>query len=307
MTTALLTHPDCVHHQMSGHPERPERQIRVMEQLRRSGIVQEMTQVEAREVSPSRLMAVHPQVYVEKIQEMEPEAGLARVDQDTYLSAGSLRAARLAAGSCVDGVELILAGKARRAFCAVRPPGHHAELTRAMGFCLFNNIAAAAEAALTHESVKRVAILDFDVHHCNGTVDIFKDRDEVLVCSSFQKDFYPHRYLDYSNYHVINSPLEAGAKGYTFKKLIEHDWLPALEAHRPDFILVSAGFDAHRDDPLGGLALLESDFRWVTRLITEAADHYADGRLLSTLEGGYDLEALASSVQVHVEELIEGS
>lgn len=305
MTIALLTHPDCVRHSMPGHPERPERQIRVMEQLRKSGIARETLQIEAPEATRSQLLATHPEDFVDRIEQLEPREGIARVDHDTYMSPGSLRAARLAAGSGVHAVELVLAGEVERAFCAVRPPGHHAELAQAMGFCLFNNIAIAAEAALAHESISRIAILDFDVHHCNGTVDIFKDREEVLVCSSFQYPFYPNRYLEFSNSHIITTRLRSGDTGVAFKRAIENDWTPAIEAHRPDFILVSAGFDGHKDDPLGELALTESDYRWVTRLITQWAREFAGGRLVSTLEGGYNLEALAMSVQAHVEELIE--
>jgi len=197
-----------------------------------------------------------------------------------------------------------LSGEADRVFCAVRPPGHHAEIATAMGFCLFNNVAIAAETALANPEINRVAIVDFDVHHCNGTVDIFKDRPEVLVCSSFQENFYPYRYLDFTNDHIVNTPLAAGAGGDLFRRAVEVNWLPALAEHRPDLLLISAGFDAHREDPLGGLQLIEDDYQWVTQQLVAVADHYCKGRLVSTLEGGYDLEALASCVEVHVSTLM---
>jgi acetoin utilization deacetylase AcuC-like enzyme len=175
-----------------------------------------------------------------------------------------------------------------------------------MGFCLFNNVAIAAETALAHGGINRVAILDFDVHHCNGTVDIFKDRDDVLVCSSFQENFYPFRYLDFSNEHIISTPLSVGSTGEEFRRRVESEWVPALVSHKPDFIFISAGFDAHRDDPLGQLCLLESDYTWATRLILDIADALSAGRLISTLEGGYDVDALASCVAAHVTVLIQG-
>lgn len=305
MTTALFTHPDCTRHVMPNHPESPERLIAVMERLRRSGLAHEMQMYEPREISREDLELVHPGAFVERIEATEPREGIARVDPDTFMSPGSARAARLAAGACLQAAEIVLNGYADNAFCAVRPPGHHAELAEAMGFCLFNNIAIAAARALQHPDVERVAILDFDVHHCNGTVDIFKENERVLVCSSFQDHFYPHRYLDYRNPHIVNTPLEAGTTGRQFRRAVERDWLPALAEHRPDFVLVSAGFDAHRDDPIGGFELTEADFRWVTKLVLDQASDHAGGRVVSTLEGGYNLEALADSAQAHAEVLLD--
>jgi acetoin utilization deacetylase AcuC-like enzyme len=301
MKTALITHPDCENHALPGHPERPERLQAVIRHLTTSGLKTELDCILAEEITPTHLNRVHPSTYTEAVELASPAEGdLIGLDPDTYMSSGSLRAARLAAGACVQAVDEIMAGRADNAFCAIRPPGHHAEVMAAMGFCIFNNIAIAAEYALLHDQVDRVAILDFDVHHCNGTVDIFKDRDEVLVCSSFQHPFYPNRYNDYSNPHVIISPLMAGDGGTEFRRAIETDWTPALESHRPNFVLVSAGFDAHRDDPVGQLNLSEDDFVWVTRLIRDFASSHAKNRLVSTLEGGYDLKALASSTLEHV-------
>ncbi|HKI73536.1 MAG TPA: histone deacetylase family protein, partial [Pseudomonadales bacterium] len=174
----------------------------------------------------------------------------------------------------------------------------------AMGFCLFNNIAVAARAALAHPDIERIAILDFDVHHCNGTVDIFKDDPRVLVCSSFQKQFYPNRYLTFKNDHVVITPLDAGTRGAEYRRRVEIDWLPAIANHRPQIIFVSAGFDAHRDDPVGWLELVEDDYRWITEFIVDQANSFSQGRIVSTLEGGYDYAALASSTATHVAALL---
>jgi acetoin utilization deacetylase AcuC-like enzyme len=306
MTTALYTHPDCNFHKMPRHPERPERLMAVMNQLNTSGLIQEMNQIQAEEVATSKLQLVHPGTYIFEVEQGEPPEGVQKIETDTYMSTGSLRAAKLAAGANVMATKAVLDGEAKRAFCAIRPPGHHAEVAQAMGFCLFNNVAIAAETALQHADVDRVAILDFDVHHCNGTVDIFKDREDVLVCSSFQENFYPNRYLDFSNHHIISTPLAAGTTGKEFRYRIENEWIPALLSHKPDFIFISAGFDAHKDDPLGELCLLEDDYAWATRLIMDIAKDFSKGRLVSTLEGGYDLEALASCVETHVGVLVGG-
>lgn len=212
----------------------------------------------------------------------------------------------------VQAVDGVVAGDFERAFCAVRPPGHHAEYDLSMGFCLFNNVAVGVKHAQATYDIKRVAVLDFDVHHGNGTVDIFKDDPSVLVCSSFQHPFYPGRQVDIQRPNIVNTPLGAGTEGSEFRRAIERDWLPALERHRPELIFVSAGFDAHRDDPLGGLGLVESDYVWVTDLIVNAANSYCTGenaqsagRIISILEGGYNLDALALSVHAHVGRLNE--
>ncbi|MCH7741220.1 MAG: histone deacetylase family protein [Proteobacteria bacterium] len=306
MTTALYTHPDCNQHRWSKHPERPERLIAVMERISSSGLLHDMEEVSATEISDAQLELAHPPSFIRQIVSSEPAQGLTKVEADTYMSPGSLRATRLAAGANAGATESVLNGINERAFCAIRPPGHHAEIAQAMGFCLFNNVAIAAETALQHKDVDRVAILDFDVHHCNGTVDIFKDREEVLVCSSFQENFYPFRYLDFSNEHIISTPLAPGSTGKKFRKEVERSWIPALLSHKPDFIFISAGFDAHKDDPLGQLMLLQEDYTWVTRLIVDIANDLCGGRIVSTLEGGYDLTALANCVEAHVQVLIDG-
>ncbi|MEX0942409.1 MAG: histone deacetylase family protein [Pseudomonadales bacterium] len=303
--TALITHPDCALHALSGHPERPERLTAVIKQLEDSGLLDELVNCEASEISREQLERVHPAGFVDAIESAEVAGGVTRIDADTYLSPGSNLAARLAAGACAMAANMVASGEVNRAFCATRPPGHHAELSQAMGFCLYNNVAVGATTALARNDVNKVAILDFDVHHCNGTVDIFKDNDQVLVCSSFQKDFYPYRYLDYANPHIVITPLAAGTGSDEFKRRIAADWPRAIAAHKPDLIFVSAGFDAHKDDPVGGLALVTEDYRWITQLIGSLARQYAAGRIVSTLEGGYDLSALAGGVQAHVEALIE--
>jgi acetoin utilization deacetylase AcuC-like enzyme len=302
--TGLFTHPDCVKHTMPGHPERPERLVSVMERLRQSGLLRSMKQHMAAIASDEDLSLVHPGSFIRHVADSSPANETIRLDPDTYMSPGSLTAARLAAGACLQATDAVASGALRRAFCAVRPPGHHAEIATAMGFCLFNNVALAAERALQSAHIDRVAILDFDVHHCNGTVDIFKDRPEVMVCSSFQDDFYPYRYLDYRNDHIITTPLAAGTIGRDFQRAIASSWFPAIETFRPDLFLISAGFDADEADPVGELRLGSYDFRWVTERISELANDHADGRIVSTLEGGYDLDALADGVEAHVESLM---
>ena len=219
------------------------------------------------------------------------------------MSPASLSAAELAAGAVFAGMDTVLNGAQRRVFCAVRPPGHHAERDSAMGFCLLNSVAIAAIAALDHADVERVAILDFDVHHGNGTVDICRNHPQILVCSSFQSPYYPNRLDNLVQPNIVNTPLAAGSSGSTFRAAVERDWLPALETHQPDIVFVSAGFDAHVDDPLADLRLVEEDYRWVTQFIVAVANQYAQGRVVSTLEGGYDLDALARSVTAHIEAL----
>jgi acetoin utilization deacetylase AcuC-like enzyme len=219
------------------------------------------------------------------------------------MSINSLSAAHLAAGAVFAGMDSILNGPEQRVFCAVRPPGHHAEHDSAMGFCLLNSVAIAAIAALEHAEVQRVAVLDFDVHHGNGTVDICRQYPEILVCSSFQSPHYPNRLDDLVQPNIVNTPLQAGSDGSVFRAAIERDWLPAIEAHDPDIVFVSAGFDAHKEDPLADIRLVEDDYRWVTDFIVAMANQYAQGRIVSTLEGGYNLNALARSVAAHLEAL----
>ena len=298
----FYTHDDCLGHEMQpGHPERPDRLRAVNESLTASGLKDGFDCRAARPIDAPALAAIHAPDYLAGLNAVSPASGLVRLDADTAMSPGTLRAAAVAAGAVTDAVREVLGGKERSAFCAVRPPGHHAEAGAAMGFCYYNSIALGAAQAL--EEVDRVAILDFDVHHGNGTVDAFKDRPEALVCSSFQHPFYPYRYVDIEAPNIVNTPLPAGSDSAAFRRAVERDWAAAVNAHRPDLILVSAGFDAHRDDPLGGLLLDDEDFRWITEFIVDLAVTHADGRLVSALEGGYDLDALGRCAVVHAEAL----
>lgn len=305
MATAYLTHDDCGLHEMGiYHPESPERLRAIQDYLEQTGLLASLQVLEAQPVQISAIELAHPAAHVARIRAAQPQQGYAAIDPDTMLCLHSIRAADLAAGAVVQAVDGVCSGRFENAFCAVRPPGHHAEYETSMGFCLFNNVAIGVKHAQKVYGIKRIAVLDFDVHHGNGTVDIFKNEPAVLVCSSFQHPFYPGRYTDIKRPNIINTPLAAGTDGDRFRQAIERDWLPALATQRPEMIFVSAGFDAHRDDPLGGLNLTEDDFRWVTRLIVDAAGEYAANRLVSVLEGGYDLDALALSVHAHINELL---
>ena len=300
----IYTHPEYLnHHVMDGHPERPERLSHVMNHLSQIGLTQDVELVQPQPIPPERILAAHSQSHVDFLTASKPKDGIVPLDPDTWMSPASLSAAELAAGAVFAGMDTVLNGAQRRVFCAVRPPGHHAERDSAMGFCLLNSVAIAAIAALDHADVERVAILDFDVHHGNGTVDICRDHPKILVCSSFQSPYYPNRLDDLVQPNIVNTPLAAGSSGSTFRAAVERDWLPALEAHQPDIVFVSAGFDAHVDDPLADLRLVEEDYRWVTQFIVAVANQYAQGRVVSTLEGGYDLDALARSVTAHIEAL----
>ncbi|UTW12900.1 histone deacetylase family protein [Marinobacterium rhizophilum] len=306
MTTAYISHNDCALHDMgASHPESPQRLQAISARLSDSGLLQRLDCLTPAPIQREQLALAHPEPYIRELEALQPRRGHSYADPDTALNPHSLHAARLAAGAVLLGTERILGGSCQNAFCAVRPPGHHAEQVSAMGFCLFNNVALGVEWALQHSDIERVAVLDFDVHHGNGTVDIFKDRPEVLVCSSFQYPFYPFRYQDIQRSHIVHTPLPAGTVSSAFRQAIERDWLPALARHRPDMIFISAGFDAHRADPLGQLQLEDEDFHWITGLIGEAANRYAGARLLSVLEGGYDLPALGRCAEAHVKALLE--
>ncbi|MBL6708961.1 MAG: histone deacetylase family protein [Pseudomonadales bacterium] len=300
----IYTHPEYLNHQvMDGHPERPERLSHLMKHLSQIGLTQDFEVVQPQPVPTSRILAAHSQSHVDFLRGSIPQEGIVPLDPDTWMSPASFSAAELAAGAVFSGMDTVLNGAQQRVFCAVRPPGHHAERDSAMGFCLLNSVAIAAIAALDHADVERVAILDFDVHHGNGTVDVCRDHPQILVCSSFQSPYYPNRLDDLVQPNIVNTPLGAGSDGKVFRAALERDWLPALEAHQPDIVFVSAGFDAHVNDPLADLQLVEDDYRWVTQFIVSIANQYAQGRVVSTLEGGYDLDALARSVTAHLEAL----
>ncbi|HEY5790751.1 MAG TPA: histone deacetylase family protein [Gammaproteobacteria bacterium] len=302
--TAYLTHPACHRHAMfAGHPECPERLGAIEDRLLASGLLDLLAYHEAPRATREQLLRVHSAAHLAHLEQLAPEEGLAEVDPDTWMNPATLEAAYRAAGANVRAVDLVLGGQAHNAWCNVRPPGHHAEPGQAMGFCFFNNVAVAAAHALAAHGLERVAIADFDVHHGNGTEVIFANSGQVLVCSSYRHPFYPYS-TPLGRDHLVHAPLPAGSDGIAFRAAVEEHWLPALDAFAPELILVSAGFDAHREDEMGGLRLLEADYAWVTRELVTLAERHARGRIVSTLEGGYALSALGRSVAAHVRVLL---
>jgi acetoin utilization deacetylase AcuC-like enzyme len=246
---------------------------------------------------------VHTEVHIDTVHAAAPDEDYAWLDPDTSMNRMSLAASLRAAGAVVRATDLVLGGEATRAFCAVRPPGHHATPVRAMGFCIFNNVAVGAAHAMEHHGLERVAILDFDVHHGNGTEDAFRGDPRVMFCSTFQHPYYPFCGADTRAGNVVNVPLPAMTGSAAFRAAVERTWLPALERFGPQLVMVSAGFDAHREDPLAHLQLEDDDYEWITRRIAEVAERHAGGRIVSTLEGGYNTRALARSVVRHVRAL----
>ncbi|OFZ65859.1 MAG: deacetylase [Betaproteobacteria bacterium RBG_16_56_24] len=304
MQTAYITHPLCLKHDMGDyHPESPARIHAIEDQLIAAGLMDFLQRHEAPEATREQLSRVHDAGYIDSIASSVPPQGIVELDADTSLNPFSYQAALRAAGAVVLGVDLVMGKKAANAFCNIRPPGHHAERARAMGFCIFNNVAVGAAHALAHHGLKRVAIADFDVHHGNGTENIFRDDPRVMLCSTFQHPFYPYAGADSGSDHIINVPLPAGTDGAGFRAAVTGHWLPALERFRPELLLCSAGFDAHRDDDMAMLRLTEPDYAWVTQEIKRIADKYAQGRIVSALEGGYELHALARSALAHIRAL----
>ena len=286
------------------HPECPDRLSAIGDRLIAAGIDGYLRHYTAPSATREQIARVHGARYIAEIESASPESGLIFVDPDTALNPHTLSAAFHAAGAVVKAVDLVMAGECRTAFCAVRPPGHHAERSRAMGFCLFNNVAVGAAHALAEHGLSRVAIVDFDVHHGNGTEEIFTGDHRVLMVSTFQHPLYPYSGLDNDDPKMVNIPLSAGSGGDEFRAAVRDHWLPALEEHRPELIFASAGFDAHREDPLANLKLVEADYAWVTRELARVAAKHAKGRIVSSLEGGYSLSALGRSVAEHVRELV---
>ena len=307
MTTAYITHADCLKHDMgAGHPECPDRLHAVNGQMRASGVIDHVAAFDAPMAHPDVLKRVHRPEYVDSIFERAPSHGYAQLDPDTAMNPHSLNAALRAAGAGVLAVDQVMAGKVENAFCAVRPCGHHATRARSMGFCIFNNIGVAAAHALEAHGLKRVAVIDFDVHHGNGTEDMFDQaewEDRVLMASFFQHPFYPYSGSDGHAANMVNVPLREGSGGEAAKQAVEEHWLPALDDWQPEMILISAGFDAHREDLLGGLKLIEADYAWITRQLMDVAARHSKGRVVSMLEGGYNLSALGRSAVAHVKTL----
>jgi len=285
------------------HPECPARVSVIEDQLIASGLLPFLACEQAHQVTMAQLLRVHSQEYVESIFARAPQAGLVYLDGDTAMNPYSLEAALFAAGAGVRAVDMLMDGEAENAFCNIRPPGHHAGKTQAAGFCIFNNVAVATAHALEQYGLERVAIADFDVHHGDGTENIFHDDKRVMLCSTFRHPYYPYSGADSGNEHIINVPLVAGACGEDFQAAVKEKWLPALEAFKPQMLFISAGFDAHREDDMGGLALCEADYVWVTGELKKLALCHAGGRIVSVLEGGYALPALARSATAHIKVL----
>lgn len=304
MTTALITHADCLGHETpDGHPEQVARLERILEALKDK----DLTRVNAPLVAEDDLLRVHPKSHIEAIRAASPTRGAVPLDADTWMSPGTLAAAHRAAGGAVRAVDLVLSGEMRNAFVATRPPGHHAERETTMGFCLFGNVAVAAKYALDHHGLNRVAVVDFDVHHGNGTQDLLEDEPRAFFSSSHQYPLWPGTGAAHEigpHDMILNVPLPPRTGGAVFRREYEAKVFPRVRASKPDLILVSAGFDAHRADPLADLMLETEDFRWVTERLCDLADELCGGRLVSCLEGGYDLDALAESVAAHVDILI---
>ncbi len=305
MTTAFFSHDDCARHNMGAeHPESPQRMAAIISYLADSELAQTLDWIKPEEITRDQLLAVHPERYLHQLEVMQPTRGRVFTDPDTALMPDSLRAARLAAGANVQAVDMVLSGQATNAFVCARPPGHHAERTRSMGFCFYNNIALAAMRALNFHRLERIAIVDFDVHQGNGTVDAVQGDERILMCSSFQHPFYPHSHCHVEADNIVNTPITAGTSALGYRKQVEADWLHRLQDFRPQLILVSAGFDGHRLDPMAELNLEAEDYRWLTDMLTSVARDHANDRLVSTLEGGYHLTALAESVAAHLEGLV---
>jgi acetoin utilization deacetylase AcuC-like enzyme len=305
MTISIISHPDCALHEMgSHHPESPARLSAIQDQLLASGLDLVLQHHDAPLATREQLCRVHDADYVEQVFLKSPQQGQAWLDPDTSMNPYTLSAALRAAGAVVLAVDLVMTGKTSAAFCNVRPPGHHAEHDKAMGFCIFNNIAVGAAHALEVYKLKRIAIVDFDVHHGNGTEDIFREVPQILFCSTFQHPFYPYTDIDITSQHIVDVPLAAGTDGQAFRDAVKSHWLPKLQAFQPELILISAGFDAHVEDDMAGLRLLDQDYAWVTNEIKKIADQYAKGRIVSALEGGYALPALGRSVAAHINALL---
>ncbi len=305
MTISIISHPDCALHEMGEHhPESPARLSAIQDQLLASGLDIILQHHDAPLATREQLCRAHDADYVEQIFLKSPQDGQVWLDPDTSMNPHSLSAALRAAGAAVLAVDLVMTGKSSAAFCNVRPPGHHAKHNKAMGFCIFNNIAVGAAHALQAYKLKRIAIVDFDVHHGNGTEDIFREAPQVLFCSTFQHPFYPDTGSDTTSPHIVNVPLAAGTDGAAFRDAVTSHWLPRLEKFKPELILISAGFDAHAEDDMAGLRLVDQDFAWVTGEVKKIADKYAKGRIVSTLEGGYALSALGRGVAAHINALL---
>jgi acetoin utilization deacetylase AcuC-like enzyme len=313
--TGYFTHADCRRHEMGpGHPECPERLDAIEDRLLVSGVGDTLDRREAPLASVREIELAHAKTHVDAMHELAEEVaqdaaaghrGYAQIDPDTAMNIHSWDAVLRASGAVIAATDAVLAGELANAFCAVRPPGHHACHDRAMGFCIFNHIAVGARYALERRGLQRVAIVDFDVHHGNGTEDIFTGDERVLMVGLFQHPFYPYSGAETHAPNMVNLPVPAYTRGPVIREMIEQSWLPRLEAFKPELIFISAGFDAHREDDLGQLGLVEADYAWITSRVKEIAAKYAQGRIVSSLEGGYNLSALGRSVEAHIRVLAD--
>jgi acetoin utilization deacetylase AcuC-like enzyme len=313
--TGYFTHPDCRRHDMGrGHPECPERLDAIQDRMLASRLLDAVDQREAPLATPELLELAHDPMHVASMRGVAEEVaqeeaaggdGLVFIDPDTAMNRHTWNAVLRAAGAAIAATDAVIAGELENAFCATRPPGHHACRSRAMGFCVFNNIAVAARYALERHGLQRVAVVDFDVHHGNGTEDILSNDPRVLMVGLFQHPFYPYSGFGAHAENMVNLPIPAYTKGPAIREAIAKHWLPKLEEFKPEMIFVSAGFDAHREDDLGQLGLVEADYTWITEQIMDVARRHARGRIVSCLEGGYNLDALGRSVEAHVRALAQ--
>ena len=313
--TGYFTHQDCRKHEMGpGHPECPERLDAIEDRLLSSGVGDALDRREAPLASIADIELAHDRMLVAAIHGLgiqladDINAGgprYAQIDPDTSMNVHTWNAVLRASGAVLAATDSVMAGEMENAFCAVRPPGHHACHSRSMGFCIFNSVAVAARYALERHGLKRVAIVDFDVHHGNGTEDILSDDERVLMVGFFQHPFYPYSGTEHPADNMLNLPVPAYTKGMAIRELVDTMWMPRLEAFKPEMIFISAGFDAHRDDDLGQMGLVEQDYAWITQRIKDVAKKHSKGRIVSSLEGGYNLQALARSVEAHIRVLAD--
>jgi acetoin utilization deacetylase AcuC-like enzyme len=301
METLYITHPACRLHEMGeGHPECPQRLDAVGDQMLASGIMDFVLQRHAREATEADVHRVHHPEHVAYLRRHAPREGYFAIDADTIMNPSTLEAAWAAAGAGLTALDAIMADEARAAFCAIRPPGHHARPGQAMGFCFFNNLAVTAAYALEHYGFSRVAIIDFDVHHGNGTEEMFAGDERILMCSIYQHPYFPGMREERPSANMHNIPLPAYTDGAAYREVVSEQWLPALRTFCPELVLISAGFDAHREDDMAQFALVEADYAWITRQIADVARDSARGRIISFLEGGYNLSALGRSAVAHI-------
>lgn len=305
MTTAYITHTYCDRHNMGAdHPESPQRLGAIQNRMITGQLMDFVRRLEADPATREQIVRAHDEHYVETIFARSPEEGHVELEPETLMMPHTLDAALHASGSVIKAVDLVMAGEVDNAFCAIRPPGHHAETDKAMGFCLFNNIAVGTRHAVHEYGLDRVAIVDFDVHHGNGTEHIFNADEKVLYASSYQHPFYPYNDPGASHDNILHMPLEAGSGSAEFRAIINDQLLPTLEKFQPQLIMISAGFDAHKEDPMGQLRLDEADFTWITDRLMEVADKHCQGKVVSVLEGGYNVDALGRAVFCHIKSLM---